>query len=103
MIPSGQMARLAGRRRRAFRQNLGLFHLIPHAVFGGRIHFPLGMIETGMAGLARLGLPSLYQGKSVACMARIAGGVSERYPGLFQLLYLISKSFLSNAVSCKYL
>lgn len=89
MMAIGHVAGLAGWGRSVARQGAALFQQGAHSVFGGRIHLPLGMIKSHMAGLAGLRLLGFLLGKRMPRMARVARRHPESAAGFLQALDLL--------------
>ena len=98
MISLLHVAGLTSWRRGRSRQGFVLLQRVSNAVLRGRIHFPLRMVKTHVARLARLRLPCFLDRESVACMAYITGSGAESRAGLSQILYL-GFGFYTNLVA----
>ena len=66
-------------------EDLVLLEQLAHAVLGGGVHLPLGMVEPHVAGLAGLRLPRLLDREGVPGVAGVARGHPEPGPVLLQL------------------
>lgn len=82
------MTGLACGRCRCFRKDAVLREQVSHAVFGGRVHFPLGMVESHMTGLASLRLPGFDGAEYMAGMAGVTGGKSETSAFLLKIRHV---------------
>ena len=74
MVSFLHVAGLTGGRSHRVGQDAHLLEQGTHAVFRTGIHLPLGMVETHVTGLARLGLLCLFLGECMAGMTGVARG-----------------------------
>ena len=63
--------------------------VVAHTVLGGRIHLPLRVVESHMAGFTRFRLTSFFHGEGVTCVACVAGRVTVDVTICLQLSYLL--------------
>ena len=85
MVAILHVAGLAGWSSRIGGEQFSLFQIVANPMLGSRIHFPLRMIETHVAGFAGLRLLSFFDGKCVPRVAGIALGRTEFGAVLAQL------------------